>query len=68
MTTFTLQIFETKNTAYAMGIAVDGVFDARREAIKYSIYNHHVIVSHGQDWEEYEKGEKVSWSAPSGLK
>ncbi len=74
-TPFLFEVFETRNTCTERTIPIVGksIASAREAAKRLSMKYHHVVVSLPTDgkqagkWEEYEKGEKVSWSHPNGL-
>ena len=62
---YTFDVFDTRNTAERQTIPLAQRADTAREiARRLSLRNgvHHVNVSRGNAFEEYERGERVSWS------
>jgi hypothetical protein len=59
-----VECFDTHNTAFTKyGIETHSIRDYGKT---YSNKYHHIIISNMNGWEEYEKGDFVSWSYPNG--
>jgi len=66
METYTFQLFDSRNTFRESKEQFSTWREAHDNAVDMCRYYHHVIVNNKVGFEEFEKGERVSWSYPNG--
>lgn len=65
---YTLNIFDSSNTAIKKEYITYNHRLARDKAMRLSTAYPKIILGYNNEWDEYQDGKLVSWSYPTGIK